>query len=417
MKSKDNVFCDKNMNNWFSSMFEGYAFHELIIDDSGKPINYRYLDINNAYEKMMGVNRAQVIGKTATEICDKEEDILLEAYAYVALQGKPLQFESYSKKLNKYFRISAYSPQEGRFITFITDITDLKKAEDTFRMHHILFENAQDIILYINKSGDIITANRNALQVYGYTLEEIKKLKISDLRHYTTMDTFQDEMKKADENGVIFESLHVKKDGTVFPVEVSVKGTLINNERIRMHIIRDITQRKKSEEKILYLANHDILTGVANRGYLMKQIDNIIEQGNIAHEKFALMLFDIDKFKPINDIYGHNAGDQILKTTSNAIRNTLRKNDVFGRYGGDEFVIVQPFIKDKEDVKVLVRRIMSSLKTPMNVSENEFNISISLGISIFPDDGKDKKELLFCADSAMYEVKRRGGNGFNFNKH
>ena len=108
------------------------------------------------------------------------------------------------------------------------------------------------------------------------------------------------------------------------------------------------------------------------------------------------------------------SGDLILKNTASSITNTLRKNDIFGRYGGDEFVIVQPFIKTEEDIKTLTRRIMSSLKTPVNFKQNSLNISISLGISIYPDDADNKKDLLFCADNAMYEVKRHGGNGFKF---
>ena len=414
MKSDECTVCDNSMGSWLSSMFDGFAVHEIVIDTNGKAIDYTYLEVNDAYKKMMELEGIQIVGKTATDINIIEEDIMLDAFAYVALEGKPLQFEHHFKMLNKYFRISAYSPQKGRFITFITDITDLKKAEDTLKMHHILFENAKDIILYINEDKEVVTANRNAMETYGYTDMEIKQLKISDLRHHSTLDTFQDEMKVADENGVLFESLHVKKDGTIFPVEVSVKGTVIDNKRIRMHVIRDITERKKSEERILYLANHDILTGVANRAYLMKQIDNIIEKASITNDKFALMIFDVDKFKTINDSHGHSVGDQVLKNISHSINNTLRKSDVFGRYGGDEFIIVQPFIKDKEDVREFTKRIMGSLQASRTSSQDELNTSISLGISIFPDDGDNKKDLLIHADNAMYEVKRNGGNGFRF---
>ena len=92
----------------------------------------------------------------------------------------------------------------------------------------------------------------------------------------------------------------------------------------------------------------------------------------------------------------------------------MRKNDILGRYGGDEFVIVQPFINSEEDVKILTKRIIGSLKTPINLKHNSLNISISLGISIYPNDADNIKDLLFCADNAMYEVKRLGGNGFKF---
>lgn len=221
-------------------------------------------------------------------------------------------------------------------------------------------------------------------------------------------------MSQADSTGLIFESIHVRKDGSSFPVEVSARSILIGNEKIWIHIVRDISERKKSEEKIKYLASHDALTGIPNRSHLMSQLDAAVEHAKRGKHKFALMLFDIDKFKLINDIHGHLAGDLVLKTTANRILNIIRKTDTIGRLGGDEFVVIQSYIKNPKDAECLALKILKEAGKPINHNGEELRIVISIGISIYPDDANNVKKLLNYADSAMYASKQKGGNKFEF---
>ena len=409
--------CETYLQSFFNSISEGFALHEIICDEKGTPIDYRFLEANKAFEENTGLNRENILLRTAHEVHPSIEPFWIETYGNVALKGETTQFEYYSKELDKYFVISAFSPVKGQFITLFNDITELKKADEILKKHQILFDNAQDTVLYIKMDGSIADANKNALESYGYTRDELLKMKLQDIRHASTMDTYEEEMKAADIKGIVFESIHIKKDGTSFPVEVSAKSTLIGDERLKIHIIRDITERKKAQEKIVYLANYDSLTEIPNRSYLMKHLKMFMEQVDRNKNKMAVMLFDVDKFKIINDVYGHNIGDKVLKSIASRVKNVIGKTDFIGRFGGDEFVILQPFIKSEDDAATLAEKILQEIRNPVSFDDLTLNIRISIGISIFPDHAVDKKGIIYCADKAMYKAKREGGMSYRMYSH
>jgi diguanylate cyclase (GGDEF)-like protein len=221
-------------------------------------------------------------------------------------------------------------------------------------------------------------------------------------------------MLQADETGIVFESIHVKKDYTEFPVEVSAKGTLIGSEKIRIHIIRDITERKNAEEKIIYLANHDSLTGIPNRAFMMNELDRALDFAGRGQYKLALLLFDIDKFKLINDMYGHQAGDMVLKTVAARMKSIIRKVDTVARLGGDEFVIILPMVKNDNDILELVQRMFKAMDEPITVNDTSIKVYISVGISVYPKDASSRESLIKSADISMYEAKKEFGNSHRF---
>jgi diguanylate cyclase (GGDEF)-like protein/PAS domain S-box-containing protein len=406
--------CNNYLDSFFDSVSEGFAFHELIYDKNDNPIDYKFLEINNAFTYITGLKREDIIGKTISDIIPNLEQFWIDIYKKISTSTMPANFETYHKILDKYFRVSVFSPVKGQFITLLTDITDLKKINEIMKKHQLLFDNAQDIIFYADVDGNIIDANMNSILKYGYSLIEITNLNVQDLRHNSTNHLFKKQMKEADTNGITFEVQHIKKDGTAFPVEVSVKGTIVDKKRLRIHIVRDISERKMVEEKILYLANYDSLTGIPNRSYLMNRLNLILEDASKENFKFALMLFDIDKFKRINDVYGHDYGDIVLRETAQTVKNTISSGDFVARLGGDEFVIIQPYIDNNEDCSILAKKILESFNTPLTINKVELNIDISIGISIYPDDSSDAENLMRFADKAMYTSKQVLGSSFEF---
>lgn len=250
-------------------------------------------------------------------------------------------------------------------------------------IYKIIFDNANDIILYLSKEEQILAANKMALDKYGYAYDELISMYMQNLRHHP-MDPaciYQMTLHQHNDNGIVFETVHVRKDGTSFPVEISSTTVVINGDEFKICIVRDITIRKRIEEKILYLANYDSLTNIANRANIISQLDKAIEKARITSNNIGFVIFDLDKFKVINDTFGHPVGDKVLHYVAQTVKKSLRANDAIGRFGGDEFVVILQNIKGKDDILALVNRICSMFKDPILIGNNSIQINISMGIS------------------------------------
>lgn len=285
--------------------------------------------------------------------------------------------------------------------------------EDMSKLHEFIFENANDIIFYLEEDGTIISANKMAAAKYGYSLDELLSLNIQDIRDSSMDSDYIDQMIISKKNGIIFEGIHVKKDGTTFPVEVSSRTIEFKNDILRIHIIRDTTDRRRIDDKTLHLAKYDSLTNIANRGNILLQLDSAIETAQLIGKDLAFIIFDIDKFKIINDTFGHPVGDKVLKYIAQTVKGLLRGTDSIGRFGGDEFVIIQLNIKNRDDILALVNRIIDAFKSPKIFGEHSIQINISIGISLL-SESPDRDTLIYQADSAMYIAKKRYGCTYEF---
>jgi diguanylate cyclase (GGDEF)-like protein/PAS domain S-box-containing protein len=174
----------------------------------------------------------------------------------------------------------------------------------------------------------------------------------------------------------------------------------------------DITDRKRAERHLRHLAHHDALTDLPNRALLHERVRQAIAQARRTDRKFALHLFDLDRFKGINDVLGHHFGDRLLRAVADRLRATVRESDTVARLGGDEFAILQDNVTSVEDTRDLARRIRESLSAPFRFDGEGVSTSASIGIAVFPDNGFDVDELLKNADLAMYRAKADGRDGF-----
>lgn len=180
----------------------------------------------------------------------------------------------------------------------------------------------------------------------------------------------------------------------------------LTNKKMIFAIVNDITERKKAEEHITYLAYHDSLTGLPNRKYFYERLSQELQRGRRSSGKFAVLYLDLDGFKEINDNYGHEIGDYILCETGNRIRESIRSSDIVARIGGDEFTLLILDIQRPDDAKSVAQKIISSLSPPAFKDGVTVSIHASIGISIFPDDGENADALIHSADKKMYSVKR-----------
>lgn len=178
-------------------------------------------------------------------------------------------------------------------------------------------------------------------------------------------------------------------------------------------LIIDITGQKQSEEKVKHMAYHDALTGLPNRAMFYNYFHNVLVGGKYVEQEMAVFFIDLDHFKAVNDNYGHNIGDLLLQAVASRLKTALRDTDVLARMGGDEFLALLTGI-NREKVVIIAQRIIQALDTPFYIDGKTLVIGASIGISVFPEDGKDIESLIQKADQAMYKVKEKGKNNFVF---
>lgn len=162
------------------------------------------------------------------------------------------------------------------------------------------------------------------------------------------------------------------------------------------------------EQKLAYIATHDSLTGLPNRFLLNDRLTLALTRAERNTSKLAVMMLDLDQFKNVNDVLGHNAGDEVLKAASERLSNIIRGCDTVARLGGDEFIILLTEINSANDAIKVAERVVTAFKEPFNINQNEHSVTASVGIAIFPEQGNDVDLLLKNADTAMYQVKRNG---------
>lgn len=188
----------------------------------------------------------------------------------------------------------------------------------------------------------------------------------------------------------------------------------IHNAKLYEQAQQEITDRKKAEEAIKHMAHHDALTGLPNRRLFNERISLEIARSQRNNQKIGVMLFDLDHLKKVNDSFGHSLGDLLLQAVAQRMLGLLRKSDTVARMGGDEFLLILPEMNQPEDAVLTAERILNALSTPFLLEGNQINITTSIGIVFFPDEGTEVDTLIKKADIAMYNAKEKGGNNFHF---
>ena len=188
----------------------------------------------------------------------------------------------------------------------------------------------------------------------------------------------------------------------------------IQNAKLYEQSQQEIIDRKKAEKAIKHMAHHDALTGLPNRRLFNERIFLEISRSQRNNQKIGIMLFDLDHLKEVNDSFGHSVGDLLLQAVAQRLLGLLRKSDTVSRMGGDEFLLILPEMKQSKDAVLTAERILSALSTPFLLEGNQINITTSIGIVFFPDDGTEVDDLIKKADIAMYKAKEKGGNIYHF---
>lgn len=301
-------------------------------------------------------------------------------------------------KIPIYFTASSVTIDNKQYFSGIgIDITERKLLYERLQKYQILAERANDAMLFIDKEGNILEANDAAVRIYGYTYQEFSAMNISDLRH-SNKSYIIEQMEAADKGGIIFETVHYLKDGTLINVEVSSQGTFLGDNRVLLSIVRDITDRKKREAENRYLSYHDVLTGLYNRRFYEEEIKRLDIENNLP---ISIIMGDVNGLKLVNDAFGQDTGDLLLQKVAAAIRRACRTEDIVARWGGDEFVILLPKTKT-EEAEEIVNRIKD---LSANEYVNSIRVSITLGWDTKKTMNEDIQKVLRNVEDSMYKHK------------
>ncbi|WP_119392925.1 bifunctional diguanylate cyclase/phosphodiesterase [Taklimakanibacter lacteus] len=256
--------------------------------------------------------------------------------------------------------------------------------------------------LVIVKDNRIVDVNTSFEELTGYRRDKITDRGL--LGDILTVEGIDPQTESLRTEGVLRSH-----DGRQIPVELLSKPDDVL-AGARVYSVRDLTEKKSAEGRIHYLAHFDPLTGLPNRNSFLDQLEAEITRMQDQNRRFALLSFDLDRFKETNDVFGHAAGDIVLAEISKRLKAGLRASEYIARFGGDEFFAVLPAGDDPEPVMAFAERILSAVREPLTVDDNELFIGASVGIALFPDDGRTSTELMANADLAMYRAKETAGS-------
>lgn len=294
----------------------------------------------------------------------------------------------------------------------------LRTSADYLRLAHKVIDASLDGIMVTDQNGIIQSVNPSFCNITGYTLQEVlgqsPRLLSSGL-HQTEFyrDMWQVLLQHGHWQGEIWNK---RKNGELYPQWLTITAIRNENQQISQFaaIFSDITERKQQEQKIHQLAYIDELTGLANRRMFFDRLQLSLANAHRHNHQLAVLFLDLDLFKRINDTLGHQAGDQALKEVARRISETVREGESVARLGGDEFTILLPEISQTDPLECLAKRLIKQIEKPVRLLEQEFFLTTSIGIAVYPQDGVNAEQLVKHADVAMYQAKNSGRNQYCF---
>ena len=382
------------------------------------------LEVNESFLNMSGYSREELVHMSVSDIDVMESpEMVAEHINVLKEKGWHLFMSKHRKKSGEVFDVeinATYWPGgDGQIFAFIRDVTERTRKEDQLRQAATVFANTTEGVMITDPAGRIQRVNKAFCTLTGYSEGEVIGHYPSVLqsgrhdRHfYETM--WQQISEQGYWQGEIWNR---RKDGTTYPELLSINTVYDEEENVAHYVgvFADITHLKESEQELSYLAHHDVLTGLPNRLMIQSQLEQSLGVAQRDGKKLALLLLDLDRFKDVNDSFGHAAGDELLQQVAGVLRDRLRQADLISRMGGDEFAILLDDIKFEEDAGLVADDIIRHLSRRWHLSNGcEVAVGVSVGISLYPTHSSDAASLLQHADAALYQAKSEGRGRFNY---
>lgn len=379
---------------------------------------------NRGYAEAFGLTEQSILGKTFAEVIGPEAVALIQPAVDKVLSTRSAV--SYERELPQAdgtprwieVHLIPQLGEDGEAVASCVMINDITKhrlaerqvRESQERLDKFMQATVEGILFH--RDGLMTDVNPPLCALMGYTPEQL-------IGQHVMSFVAEDELSKVSEvmrlaRELRYETAILHRDGTRIPVELIMRTMERDGERLRMAIVRDIRDRLASEARIQHLAHHDGLTGLLNRGAFMERMALALKRAEHRSEMLALLFIDLDNFKRVNDSLGHLEGDQVLTTVSERLVGALRGSDIVGRFGGDEFIVLLSDLDSRADIVVVLEALLSVVEVPVKADGRALSVTPSIGVAVYPDDGRHADELIQHADTAMYRAKARGRATYQF---
>jgi len=394
--------------NFIDNIPIAFAHHRFIYDANGKVVDYQLIHVNKAFEEILGVKKADILGKNLTLGLinnKKKKTELVDLFARVSDSGEIITLEQHLTTIDKWVRITAYSEKPGYFKAIFHDINEEKNTEKALKSseqrYRKIFTSAPIGLMIEDDQGNIIEVNEELCRISGFKKKELENsnvidrlalpehrpLAIKNIQRIINGEDLEFDIKSLRKNDEVFYT-HLKETRFILPD--GSKGI------ISMHL--DISNRKKQKDEIEYLLYRDVLTGLYNRRFFEAELERLDSKRQLP---ISIIMADVNGLKMINDSFGHEKGDELLIKAAEILKYSLREEDILARQGGDEFAILLPQTNQKSAQEV-VNRIKEKCES---TTIDEISISICFGIGTKITMEKTLIDTLKTADDAMYQTK------------
>ena len=379
---------------------------------------------NRGYAEAFGFTEENILGRTFGEIIGAEAAALVQPAVdrvirdRIAVSYERELPESNGKPRWIEVHLIPQLGEDGQAVAscvLISDITKHRLAEreareSQARLDKFMQATVEGILFH--RDGIMTDVNAPLCELTGWPEEALVGQHVLSFVPEDELPKVREVMRQSQE--LRYETVILHRDGTRIPVELIMRTFERHGERLRMAVVRDIRDRLANEARIQHLARHDGLTGLLNRTSFMERMAVLMHRAERRGEMLALLFIDLDNFKRVNDSLGHLEGDQVLTTVSERLVGALRGSDLVGRFGGDEFVVLLSDLESRADIVVVLEALLSVVEVPVKADGRALSVTPSIGVAVYPDDGRQADELIQHADTAMYRAKARGRATYQF---
>lgn len=308
--------------------------------------------------------------------------------------------------------------EQELFVAYFRDITRRKEIEESMKLASLVYQSSSEAMAVTDPIGNILDINPAFTEVTGYTSEEVIGRNANILNSGRQDKAFYQAMWHSINTTGTWqgEIWNKRKNGEIYAEWLTI-NTIYDENGLpyrRVELFSDITKRKENEQIIWHQANFDPLTGLPNRNMFQDRLDQEIKKAKRTGQPLALMFLDLDHFKDINDTLGHAMGDELLKETAHRVASCVRASDTVARLGGDEFTVILAELEDTGGIARISQSILEKLAEPFHLGDNVVYVTVSIGLTFYPEDAEDIDALLKSADQAMYAAKSEGRNRYNY---